>query len=268
MPAENLHYRPLYITNAHIACDSSEPKVWVAMRSRKEKVAPAGIAPAGKAPAGATFAGNANGTGADIFAADASDGPDGPNGSNANGIPPQSRANGRRATARSNKAYGYEIAQNIVPAFFMPMKERVISRGGRQQRTVSPAIPDIFFVKDTLSHLNTIVNAGLGIEYLYVKGQPYRQPVVIRDSEMENFIAAATSSQRVTFHTAADDNLSHLIGRRVRITADGTPIEGELLTVRGSRTRRLRVSLPASLTTLTAYIDLTLPPGALIESLD
>lgn len=169
------------------------------------------------------------------------------------------RSTGRRQT----RHYGYELIQRKVPAFFMPMKERVTTRGGRRTRTVTPAIPDIFFVNDTLTHIDTLVRQGNGVEYLYIKGHPYRQPVIIRDSEMANFIAATTANQRVTFHTADSDNLSHLIGRRVRITHDGTTVEGELLTVRGSRTRRLRVSLPAS--SIVAYIDLTLPPTSLVE---
>lgn len=264
MATENLHYEPLYVKNAELDCvDDTEPRVWVVMRSRKEKVAVS--------------------------------------------VP----VDGQSKT-KTERLYGYERVQSLVPEFFMPMKERVTTRAGRQIKTLSPAIPDIFFVNDTIAHLDRLVSADNGIEYLYVKGRPYRQPVVIRDGEMNNFIAATTAKQRVVFHTAGDDNLSHLIGRKVRITipvnpingktqaskSDGaklkdnsakctptqapaparntysysnvepTIIEGELLTVRGSRTRRLRVSLPSSLTTLIAYIDLTLPPDALIETLD
>lgn len=165
----------------------------------------------------------------------------------------------------AKRLYGYERIQNMVPAFFMPMKESVTTKGGRRIKRTAPAIPDIFFVKDTIEHLDTIVKRGIGVEYLFVKGHPYRQPVIIRDSEMENFIAATTASQRVTFHTAGSDTLSRLIGRRVRIPhADGF-IEGELLTVRGSRYRRLRVSLPAS--SIVAYIDLTLSPDTIVETM-
>lgn len=125
------------------------------------------------------------------------------------------------------RLYGYERIQNMVPAFFMPMKESVTTKGGRRIKRTAPAIPDIFFVKDTIEHLDTIVKRGIGVEYLFVKGLPYRQPVIIRDSEMENFIAATTASQRVTFHTAGSDTLTRLIGRRVRIPHADTFIEGE-----------------------------------------
>ena len=166
----------------------------------------------------------------------------------------------------ANRRYGYEHIQEMVSEFFMPMKESVTIKGGRRIKRTAPAIPDIFFVKDTIGHLDTIVKRGIGVEYLFVKGLPYRQPVVIRDSEMENFIAATTASQRVTFHTAGSDTLSRLIGRRVRIPhADGF-IEGELLTIRGSRYRRLRVALPAS--SIVAYIDLHLSPDTIVESMD
>lgn len=264
MATENLHYEPLYVKNAELdGVEETEPCVWVVMRSRKEKVAVS--------------------------------------------VPVDGQSK-----AKTERLYGYERVQGLVPEFFMPMKERVTARAGRRIKTLSPAIPDIFFVKDTISHLDRLVGADNGIEYLYVKGRPYRQPVVIRNSEMDNFIAATTARQQVVFHTAGDDNLSHLIGRKVRITipnnptngrtqatksdgaksrdnsAKGNPtqaltparntysnskveptiIEGELLTVRGSRTRRLRVSLPSSLTTLIAYIDLTLPPDAVVEIID
>lgn len=255
MATENLHYAPLYVRNDGIAAvDDTEPRVWVVMRSRKEKVAVSVTAE-------------------------------------------------NQGKTRTERLYGYERVQDLVPEFFMPMKERVTTRCGRQRKTLSPAIPDIFFVNDTISHIDKLVTGDNGVEYLYVKGRPYRQPVIIRDSEMNNFIAATTARQRVIFHTAGDDKLAHLIGRQVRITipnssqprnsqtskngnsdtafgvssainnsanrnTEPTIIEGELLTIRGSRTRRLRVSLPSSLTTLTAYIDLTLPPDAVIEQLN
>lgn len=167
--------------------------------------------------------------------------------------------------AMTERLYGYELVQQRVHEFFMPMKESVTVKAGRHIKKVSPAIPDIFFVNDTISHIDALVRQNIGVEYLYIKGMPYRQPVIIRDSEMANFIAATTSSQRVTFRTAGDDNLSHIIGRRVRIPHNDTVIEGELLTVRGSRYRRLRVRLRDC---LVAYIDLTLPPTSIIEILD
>lgn len=167
---------------------------------------------------------------------------------------------------KTPRLYGYEHIQSMVPVFFMPMKESVTTRAGHRVRKITPAIPDIFFVNDTIAHLDTIVRRNIGVEYLYVKGLPYRQPVIIRDSEMDNFIAATTASQRVTFHTAGSDTLSHLIGRRVRIPYADGHIEGELLTVRGSRYRRLRVSLTAS--SIVAYIDLRLSPDTLVETVE
>lgn len=166
---------------------------------------------------------------------------------------------------KTERYYGYQLIQKHVHEFFMPMKEKITVKSGRHIKKVSPAIPDIFFVNDTLSRINALVRQNIGVEYLYVKGLAYRQPVIIRDGEMENFIAATTSNQRVTFRTAADDNLSHIIGRCVRIPHNDTVIEGELLTVRGSRYRRLRVRLRDC---LVAYIDLTLPPTTIIEVVD
>ncbi|MDE6345163.1 MAG: hypothetical protein K2L55_00665 [Muribaculaceae bacterium] len=172
----------------------------------------------------------------------------------------------RGATAaKAERLYGYELAQGMVRRFFMPMKESVTVKCGRQVRKISPAIPDIFFVNDTRSRIDSIVRRDIGVEYLYIKGLPYRQPVIIRDAEMANFIAATTSEQKMTFHSAGDDNLAHIVGRRVRIPHNDSWIEGELLTVRGSRYRRLRVRLQDC---LVAYIDLTLPPTAIIETLD
>lgn len=164
-----------------------------------------------------------------------------------------------------DRLYGYQIIQDKVHEFFMPMKESVTVKAGQRIKKISPAIPDIFFVKDTLGNIDASVKANIGVEYLYIKGLPYRQPVIIRNSEMENFIAATTSDQKVTFHSAGDDNLSRIVGRRVRIPHNDSWIEGELLTIRGSRYRRLRVRLQDC---LVAYIDLTLPPSSIIETLD
>lgn len=157
---------------------------------------------------------------------------------------------------------GYQLAQEKVHKFFMPMKEIVTTRGGQRVKRVTPAIPDVFFANDSLVRLEELVARTEGVEFLYVKGLPYRQPVVVRDAEMDNFIAATTSSQRVTFCTAGDDVLARVVGRRVRISHNGSMIEGELLTIRGSRYRRLRVQLHDC---IVAYIDLTLPPTAIVE---
>lgn len=175
------------------------------------------------------------------------------------------RQAGLSHSVTTERLYGYELVQDMVQEFFMPMKESVTVKAGQRIKKISPAIPDIFFVRDTISNIDTIVRRDTGVEYLYVKGRPYRQPVIIRDDEMSNFIAATTSQQKVTFHTAGDDRLSRIIGRRVRIPHNDSWIEGELLTVRGSRYRRLRVRLQDC---LVAYIDLTLPPTTLIELLD
>lgn len=161
-----------------------------------------------------------------------------------------------------SKRGGYQLAQDKVSEFFMPMKEIVTTRGGQRVKRISPAIPDVFFAKDSVERLEGLVQATEGVEFLYIKGLPYRQPVVIRDSEMDNFIAATTSSQRVTFCTAGDDALARVVGRRVRISHNDSMIEGELLTIRGSRYRRLRVRLQDC---IVAYIDLTLPTTALVE---
>lgn len=161
-----------------------------------------------------------------------------------------------------SKRGGYHEALDKVYEFFMPMKESIVTRGGQRVKRVTPAIPDVFFAKDSIAHLEELVHKNQGIEFLYIKGLPYRQPVVIRDSEMDNFIAATKSNQRVTFCTAGDDTLARIVGRRVRISHSGSEIEGELITVRGSRYRRLRVRLHDC---IVAYLDLTLTPTTIVE---
>lgn len=161
-----------------------------------------------------------------------------------------------------SKRGGYREVQDQVYEFFMPMKERITTQGGQRVKRVVPAIPDVFFVKDSIARLEALVQRNTGVEFLYIKGLPYRQPVVIRDSEMDNFIAATKSNQRVTFYTAGDDAMARIVGRRVRISHNNSDIEGELITVRGSRYRRLRVRLHDC---IVAYIDLTLPPTSIIE---
>lgn len=161
-----------------------------------------------------------------------------------------------------SKRGGYHEAKDKVYEFFMPMKESVTTRGGQRVKRVVPAITDVFFAKDSIARLETLVQKNKGVEFLYIKGLPYRQPVVIRDSEMDNFIAATKSNQRMAFYTAGDDALARIVGRRVRIPHNGSVIEGELITIRGSRYRRLRVRLHDC---VVAYIDLTLPPATIVE---
>ncbi|MBR6746958.1 MAG: hypothetical protein IKL83_06225, partial [Muribaculaceae bacterium] len=56
-----------------------------------------------------------------------------------------------------SKRGGYHDAQDKVYEFFMPMKESVTTRGGQRVKRVVPAIPDVFFVKDSIARLEALV---------------------------------------------------------------------------------------------------------------
>ena len=126
---------------------------------------------------------------------------------------------------------------------FTPMTTRIAIRGGRRVREQVPFVRDLLFVHTTRESLDPIVSHTATLQYRYVKGGRYCEAMTVREAEMERFIFAVSGMERPRFYKIEEITPS-LYGRRIRIVGgrlDG--YEGRLVTTRGSRTRRLLITL-------------------------
>ena len=130
---------------------------------------------------------------------------------------------------------------------FTPLKSRLAVRGGRRIREEHPYLPDLLFVHSVRSSLDAYVELIPTLQYRYVRGA-YCVPMTVDEREMSRFIHAVRSSENPRFYLPGELD-SSMYGRRVRIVGgalDG--YEGSLLSIRGTRVRRLLVEIPNLLT--------------------
>lgn len=146
----------------------------------------------------------------------------------------------KRANA-SQPAYRMLADRGIT--VFTPMTWRLTSVRGKRKRCRRPFIHDLLFVYDTRAHLDPIVGVTPTLQYRWLR-HTFRQPMTVSRAEMERFIHAVEQSSQPKYFMP--EELTPLMcGRRIRIVGgqlDG--YVGTLLTLRGSRTRRLLVELP------------------------
>lgn len=130
---------------------------------------------------------------------------------------------------------------------FTPMRWQLVTRHGRRVRREVPFMQDLLFVRDTRANLDPVVERTPTLQYRFVRSA-YCEPMVVRDADMERFIGAVRSADSVRYYRP-DEITPEMYGREIRIVGgalDG--YEGHLVTVRGSKVRRLLVELPNLLT--------------------
>ena len=105
-------------------------------------------------------------------------------------------------------------------------------------------LQDLLFVHDTQEAIDPFVEKYPTIQYRFQKGGGYKNPMTVADADMERFIHAVSVSKNPKYYLPGELTPS-MCGRHIRIVggpSDG--YEGKLLTVRGSKTKRLLVELP------------------------
>lgn len=126
---------------------------------------------------------------------------------------------------------------------FTPMRERLRTVGAKKIREQVPVIPDLLFVKSSAAALDEEMRFIPTLQYRFVKGAPYRTAMTVPEKEMERFIRAVGADGSPVYYLPGEIT-SDMIGREVRIMAG--PLEGyigRLLKMRGTRKRRLLISL-------------------------
>ncbi len=126
---------------------------------------------------------------------------------------------------------------------FTPMTWCVKLIRGRRVREQVPFLHDLLFVHGLREEIDPVVDQIKTLQYRYVRGS-YCLPMVVPDSEMQRFIYAVSVSERpMYFHSG--ELTESMYGRQVKIIGgllDG--YQGRLISIRGSRVKRLVVDLP------------------------
>ncbi len=147
-----------------------------------------------------------------------------------------------KRTNASLPAYKQLAALNM--EYFTPMKERLTVIKGKKIREEVPFLQDLLFVYTTREELDPIVGMTSTLQYRFVRGGAYREAMTVRDNDMARFIHAIRSTVNPRYYRP-EEITSAMQGRRVRII--GGPLdnyEGSLLTVRGSKSKRLLLEIP------------------------
>ncbi len=146
------------------------------------------------------------------------------------------------------KQPGYMRVQQAGLEVFTPMKWVVSQVNGRKTRRKIPAIHDLLFVHATREELDPVIDKTDTLQYRFVKGAAYRQPMTVHEAEMNRFIAAATATDTPKYYTP-DEITKLAYGKRVRLVCDGimNGYEGKLLAIRGSRKKKLVIEMPGLL---------------------
>lgn len=126
---------------------------------------------------------------------------------------------------------------------FTPMKEMIMTVGGRRQRRDVPVIQDLLFVHETKETIDPYVDTYRTLQYRYIYGKTKDEPMTVRDEDMERFIFAVGHTEAPKFYNPGE--LTEVMyGKKVRITGGLLDqYEGRLLSVKGMRKRRLIVEL-------------------------
>lgn len=146
----------------------------------------------------------------------------------------------------NSKQPAYKLFEEKNVEYFTPMKSKLVVVKGKQIRKEVPCIPDLLFVHDSREVLDPIIDEVPTVQYRWVRNK-YREPMVVSDAEMERFIHAVSVSGIPKYYLP-EEITPAMLNRKIRIV--GGPLdgyEGTLLTLRGSKVKRLLVEIPGLL---------------------
>lgn len=150
------------------------------------------------------------------------------------------RSNARTFAYQELAAEGFEV--------FTPLKQQMKRRMGRTVREERPVITDLLFVRGTRTQIDPVIARRPTLQYRYVKGGAYREAMTVREAEMAAFIRAVRGTETAPRYYRPEEITPAMLGRTVRVI--GGPLDGleaPLLKLRGARTKRAVVTLPAFL---------------------
>lgn len=144
---------------------------------------------------------------------------------------------------RNAKLPAYKMFRELEIECFTPMVRRLVMVRGKRVNMEVPFMQDLLFVKETHERLDPIVENTPTLQYRFIFGARHT-PMVVRTQDMERFIHAVESTESPQYYQP-NEVTADMLHRKIRIIGgllDG--YEGHLLTVRGSKVKRLLVELP------------------------
>lgn len=127
---------------------------------------------------------------------------------------------------------------------FTPKKKVICSEKGKRIIKEVALIPDLLFVHETKETLDPVVLNTLTLQYRFVKGGAQNEAMTVPERDMERFINVVSSKESPEYYTIEEITPS-MRHRRIRIIGGNlNGYEGYLLTMRGSKKKRLLVELP------------------------
>jgi len=148
----------------------------------------------------------------------------------------------RDLTRANAKQPAYKLLEGLKMEIFVPMKWHLVTRKGKRVREEMPFIHDLLFVHETRLNLDPVVARTPTLQYRWMRNT-YREPMTISDKVMERFIHVVNSSESTKYYLP-EEITPAMYGNRIRIVGGGLDgFEGDLLTTRGSRIKRLLVKL-------------------------
>ncbi len=143
---------------------------------------------------------------------------------------------------------------------FLPMKYRVILRGDRRVKELVPAINNLIFINISRENLKEY-KASTTLPIRYIMNRETREPIVIPEYQMNNFIAVAGNvNEQIVYLNPILSNFKK--GDKVRITGgvfEGA--EGYFMRIKGDR--RVVVCINGIAAVATTFVN-----PSLVEKLD
>lgn len=137
---------------------------------------------------------------------------------------------------------------------YVPMCTRIREIKGRKVRKVEPAVSNLLFVRASEVQLKTLKLRIPRLQYKTNREDNKLRKVIVRDSEMENFMRFTRSlSEGVSYLTPEELKLEK--GTRIRVVGGGLDgVEGTFLKLKGRRSKVLVVSLEG---VVSAVVDIS-----------
>lgn len=150
------------------------------------------------------------------------------------------RPNAKLPAFRQLSEAGFEV--------FTPLKQHIYIKRGKKIRETVPVIRDLLFVNSDRNSLDIAVMRTATLQYRYVKGAAYCQPLIVPGRDMERFIRLTSTADKVEYYSPEEIKPS-MLGSKIRLIDQGplNGLEGILLSMRGSKKRRLLVEVPGIL---------------------
>lgn len=149
----------------------------------------------------------------------------------------------RDLSRRHAKNPAYKILAEQGFEVFTPLTRRMVVEQGRRRSKEEPVIQDLLFVHESRERLNPVVEKIRNLQYRYKHGG-YCLPMTVPESDMSRFIHAVSSSRQPRF-LRPEEITPDMCGQHVRIVGSALDgYEGYLMTVNGSKYKRLLVMLP------------------------